>query len=176
MRFTPAVAARLDDGRSTRSSPVTLKRNPIMTNVVIASQDPLAQSLQTFLINQQGFAAGPPLDALQNGNQLWIVAHDNELGDGSAFLQALLQHTDFPMDVAFEVVLIVCSAGSLNFGSDLLTPAERIANALSRTVIASTTDVYGQWGPHGYAFQGNFVTVAPNSDLTNLFDQMSLDD
>ncbi len=147
-----------------------------MTNVVVASQDPLAQSLQTFLLDQQGFVAGPPLDALQNGNQLWIVAHDNALGDGSAFLDALLQNTDFPMDVAFEVVLIVCSAGSLNFGSDLLTPAERIANALSRNVIASTTDVYGQWGPNGYALQGNFITVAPNSDLTNLFDQMSLDD
>lgn len=93
-----------------------------MTNVVIASQDPLAQRLQTFLRDRQGFV------------------------------------------------------GSLSFGSDLLTPAERIANALDRDVIASTTDVYGQWGPQGYAFQGNFVTVAPNADLTNLFDQMSLDD
>ena len=146
-----------------------------MTNVVIASQDPLAQNLKNFLLDQQGFVAGPPLDPLQNGNQLWIVAHDNELGDGGAFLQALLQNTDFPMDIAFDVVLIVCSAGSLNFGSDLLTPAERIANALSRNVIASTTDVYGQWGPHGYGFQGNVVTVAPNRDPTNLFDQMSLD-
>ena len=82
-----------------------------MTNVVIASQDPLAQSLQTLLIDQQGFAAGPPLDALQ-----------------------------------------------------------------SRTVIASATDVYGQWGMHGYAFQGNVVTLAPNRDPTNLFDQMPLDD
>ncbi|QNH15416.1 hypothetical protein HEP74_00538 [Xanthomonas sp. SS] len=82
-----------------------------MTNVVIASQDPLAQSLQTLLIDQQGFVAGPPLDALQ-----------------------------------------------------------------SRTVIASSTDVYGQWGPHGYGFQGNVVTLAPNPDPTNLFDQMSLAD
>ncbi len=82
-----------------------------MTNVVIASQDPLAQRLQTFLINRQGLVAGPPLDARQ-----------------------------------------------------------------SRTVIASTTDVYGQWGPHGDALQGNVVAVAPNRDLTTLLDQMSLDD
>ncbi|MCC4592182.1 hypothetical protein LL974_13635 [Xanthomonas campestris pv. cannae] len=146
-----------------------------MTNVVIASNDPLAQSLQAFLINQQGFVAGPPLDPLGNGNQLWIVAHDSELGDGSAFLRNLLQNTDFPMEVAFEVVLIVCSAASLDFGSELLTPAERIANTLGRNVIASSTDVYGQWGPNGFAFQGNFVTVTPNTDLTSLFDQLTLD-
>jgi len=82
-----------------------------MTNVVIASQDPLAQRLQTLLINQQGFVAGPPFNALQ-----------------------------------------------------------------IRTVIASATDVHGQWGPHGYAFQGSVVTLAPNRALTNLFDPMSLDD
>jgi hypothetical protein len=82
-----------------------------MTNVVIASQDPLAQRLQTLLTDQQGFVAGPPFDALQ-----------------------------------------------------------------SHTVIASATDVHGQWGRHGYAFQGNVVTLAPNRAPTNLFDPMSLAD
>jgi len=59
----------------------------------------------------------------------------------------------------------------------VIAPEDPLAQRLQTLLIDQRGfDVYGQWGRHGYAFQDNFVTLAPNRDPTNLFNPMSLAD
>ncbi len=95
-----------------------------------------------------------------------------KLADGTAFLQELAK-VDFPMGANFIVVLIVCSAASGLFGSELMTPAERIANHFHRPVHAARGIVTGQWDPKGANFMGDFIVVNPDTDITSLFSKLS---
>lgn len=143
-----------------------------MSNIVIASTNSLCQNAKNWFIKNQGYKEGPPLDSLEDTERLLIIAHDAELGDASAFLKALDGY-DFPM-AEFEIVLIVCSAASLKFGKDLLSPAERIANHFKRDVHAAKGIVNGQWNPQYASFVGDYLVVTPNTDITSLMQKLSL--
>jgi len=143
-----------------------------MANIVLASNDQLAQNLAGWLITNLNFKKGPPIDSLKDGETLAIIAHDTELASGKEFIQNLLKY-DFPM-TQFNVFLFTCSAAGYDFSEELITPAERIANGLNRVVHASTTVVSGQWGPLGLFVNGNFINVKPNTDITSLFSKLTL--
>jgi len=146
-----------------------------MANTVITSDNELSKSLGQWLVTYKGFKNGlENFSSLKDGEELVVVAHDFELGTGTPLLEALTKE-EYPM-TEFKVILIVCSAADLSFGADLLSPAENIANALNRDVLASTTVVYGEWGDGGLTIQGNFITVKPNTDLTSLMQQLTLGD
>jgi hypothetical protein len=144
-----------------------------MANIVIASNDPGCQSAKSWFMTNQHYVSGPPLDALKDNDKLVIIAHDAELGDGTALIQELAK-SNFPMSANFSVVLIVCSAASGQFGSELMTPAERIANHFHRPVHAARGVVTGTWDPKGANFVGEFIVVHPDTDITSLLGRLSI--
>jgi hypothetical protein len=144
-----------------------------MPNVVIASTDPLCQSAKNWLVQNNKAVVGPPIDQLEDGNQLIIIAHDTEMGDGSGFVNSINNYP-FPMAAKFDVILIVCSAASTLFEKELLTPAERIANYFQRTVHASRTVVQGTWDASKMNMDGDFINVTPNTDITSLMSNLKL--
>lgn len=144
-----------------------------MANLVIASNDEICQSAKNWFVNSQRYLEGfENFSELSEGSKLIIIGHDEELGDGSELL-ALLQEQDFPM-VDFEVILIVCSAHSLEYTQDIITPAENIANSLRRVVWAATDTVYGKWDQDGAYFKGTFIAVEPDSDILSKLIRMTL--
>lgn len=144
-----------------------------MPNVVIASPDPLCQSAKKWLVDNQGAVDGPVIDLLESGKTLFIVAHDTEMGDASAFLKAI-DTCDFPMEANFKIILIVCSAASMSFGKGLLTPAERIANHFQRPVLASKNVVHGTWNATQMTLIGDYNEIPPNTDITSLISKLKL--
>jgi hypothetical protein len=147
-----------------------------MPNVVIASNDPLSQSAKDWFIKFNGYVQGPPIDELEGNDTLLIIAHDNELKDGTPLIDFLIKE-DFPM-VPFVMRLIVCSAASMKWGRGLLSPAELIANHFRRTVFASTTIVNGIWSnTMGLAiFRGDWLAVTPDTDIISLMEKLHIHD
>ena len=143
-----------------------------MANIVLASNDQLAQNLAGWLITNLNFTKGPPINSLKDREELAIIAHDIELASGKDFIKNLLKY-DFPM-AQFKVFLFTCSAAGYDFSEELITPAERIANGLNRVVHASTKVVSRQWDSQGLFVKGNFIEVKPNIDITLLFSQLTL--
>lgn len=145
-----------------------------MANVVIASDDQLCQSAKAWFKKNKNCLEGiENFDKLKDGDWLYIIAHDNELGDAEGLIGAL-QKQDFPVE-QFQVLLIVCSAHSHQYTKKLATPAEELANFFRRTVYASKSIVYGNWDDnYGAYFQGDYYAVEPDTDLESLFKKFSI--
>ena len=146
-----------------------------MANIVIASDDQLCQSAMNWFVKHQKCVNDTAkIDTLKDGEKFYIIAHDIELGDASQLIEYMSQF-DFPMEADFMIVLIVCSAHTLNFTQGLVTPAEAIANHFQRNVYASKTLVYGRWSDDGAAsFTGDYLTVTPNTDIESLFEKLKI--
>lgn len=144
-----------------------------MPNIVIASDDKLCQSAKEWFIKYQKCIDNPSkIDTLDDGDLLYIIAHDNELGDATQLIKYLSQ---FDMPVKnFRILLIVCSAAGYDYEKDLLTPAERIANHFRRPVWASKTVVTGIWNDDGATFKGDYIVVEPDSDITSLLEKLKI--
>jgi hypothetical protein len=142
-----------------------------MANIVIASTDSICQSAKEWFKKYQKFVEGTT-DKLANGDVLLIIAHDSELGDGSAFVQ----HFPAPKDTSmkFGITLIVCGAAGMTYLKDLMTPAERIANHFNQPVQAADSVVYGEWNDTGAKFTGKYITVNPGTDVTSLMSKLSV--
>lgn len=144
-----------------------------MSNVVIASKDALCQSAKKWFVDKKKFAEGlEKFSSLKDGESLIIIAHDKELGDSSGLIEELRKQ-DFPM-TKFKVLLIVCSAASLDSVSGIVTPAEALANYFRRSVEASTTVVTGKWTDTFSTFEGSFITVYPHTDIISQFENLTI--
>ncbi|HEX8563518.1 MAG TPA: hypothetical protein VF676_11115 [Flavobacterium sp.] len=144
-----------------------------MSNIVIASNDALCQSAKNWFVQNNIAVEGPALDKLGDGDKLYIIAHDTELGSGEDFSRYVLSSTtNFPM-TNWVCVLIVCSAAALPQGK-ILSAAENVANFFKRPVMASTTTVYGQWSATGATFTGEYRTVNPGEDVESLFENLTI--
>ena len=143
-----------------------------MSNIVIASKNLLCQSAKDWFVTSQHYQEGPPIDSLKDGENLIIIAHDSELGDGSG-LVAILSKDDTPMS-KFNVLLIVCSAASQKFGKNLVSPAECLANHFKRDVHAAKNLVFGKWDASGAVFTGEYVVVPWGSDVTVLMSKLNI--
>lgn len=144
-----------------------------MSNVVIASKDALCQSAKKWFTDKKKFAEGlEKFNSLKDKELLIIIAHDTELGDSSELITEL-QKQDFPM-TDFKVLLIVCSAESMDSVSGLVTPAEALANYFNRPLEASTSVVTGKWTDSFSTFEGSFITVYPKTDILSQFELLTI--
>lgn len=144
-----------------------------MSNIVIASNDALCQSAKNWFVQNNKASEGPAIDNLGDGDILYVIAHDNELGSGEEFTQYVSSSTgNFPM-TKWKCVLIVCSAAALP-QVGIVSAAENVANYFQRPVFASTTTVYGEWDNNGAQFTGEFITVNPGDDIESRFANMTI--
>jgi hypothetical protein len=144
-----------------------------MSNVVIASNDTVCQSAKEWFKRKLQYVEGPPVDVLKDGEQLVVIAHNTDLRDATAF-QSFISKYDFPMAAKFTVFLIVCSAASMDFMTELKTPAERVADFFQRTVRASDTVVVGEWNESGAVFTGTYRDIKPGDGVTDRLANLSL--
>lgn len=139
------------------------------TSAVVASQAVESQLVQTWLQNNQN-ARGAPAE-VADGEILWIVGHDTELGDGRSLATAV-DNSRFISSPHKIVRLIVCYAG--NVPSDALSsPAQNIANILRTPVQAATTLVTAQMTEQNLSIGGNFTTFNPQTEEEQITSQIS---
>jgi hypothetical protein len=59
-----------------------------MSNIVIASNDPVCQNAKNWFIRNQNCIEGPPIGDLEDGETLFIIAHDTDLGTGESLINS----------------------------------------------------------------------------------------
>ncbi len=146
-----------------------------MPNIAIASNDALCKNLKSWFIKHYKCGDENQFENMEDGDHLYIIAHDSEMKNGDEFIQ-YISRFNYPM-TDFEITLIVCSADSYMFSEGLLKPSEAIANHFKRPVLASSTIVTGVWNDDGTAFfSGNFKKINPGDDIISKMNNLNIDD